>query len=176
MYIKVNRISNKTEEQFLCIYCTSRWSTYFSYTLICAGTALMNPISLPLLVTLTPQCHSLSHPGGCRALLDKKTGSITRWINMFLPNINQYPNILSLASKPPVDFLLVKSYRPTEVLSLWPPLEQSMVSETRMTSYNCTMLETTLTENWDKAFHCTGFMQNIWIFLTIAGILENNQI
>lgn len=33
-----------------------------------AGIAEMKPTRRPLLLTLTPQCHSLHHPGGCNAL------------------------------------------------------------------------------------------------------------
>merc|ERR550532_845334 len=38
--------------------------TVLSYTLMVAGTALMNPNSLLFFVTLTPTCQSLSEPGG----------------------------------------------------------------------------------------------------------------
>lgn len=34
-----------------------------------AGTALMKPTSLLLLITLTPQCHCFNQPLGCNALL-----------------------------------------------------------------------------------------------------------
>ena len=42
--------------------------TYLSYIFMWAGTALINPINFLLFWTRTPQCQSLSQPGGCNAL------------------------------------------------------------------------------------------------------------
>ena len=44
------------------------FSTYWSYTLMCAGMALIKPTSFLLLATRTPQCHCIFQPGGLRAL------------------------------------------------------------------------------------------------------------
>ena len=47
--------------------------TYRSRILILAGTALINPTSLLLLLTLTPQCQFGFQQGGLKALKNKKT-------------------------------------------------------------------------------------------------------
>lgn len=38
-----------------------------------AGIAEIKPTNRPLFITLTPQCQSLLQPGGCNALIIKKT-------------------------------------------------------------------------------------------------------
>jgi len=48
--------------------CSKHTHTYWSYTLMLAGTPLMKPISFLLLMTRTPMCQSRVQPGGCRAL------------------------------------------------------------------------------------------------------------
>ncbi len=50
----------------------------------------MKPMSLPLLVTRTPQCQSLSQPGGCSALHNKHTRASNNEVQRHL-NIAEVP-------------------------------------------------------------------------------------